>query len=109
MLTGANEERRTRIVSLIIRYGWHGLSALQRLLDDDEKETFYRDYTATMQKHLVDLLGRFITGDGWQSMPSYLEMAHEGADLPKQNTQQTNEEAKAHVYKIFGITPPERG
>ena len=77
------------------------------MIEDDDRETTYRDYTATMQKHLVNMLGRWFVGEEWEPMPSYLEMVHDQETVPR--TQETNEDAKAHVYKIFGVTPPERG
>ena len=78
------------------------------MIEDDERQELYRDYTATMQRHLVNLLGRFLSGDEWQEVPSYLEMSHESA-AQKAPTQETNEDAKAHVYAAFGVNPPERG
>jgi len=77
------------------------------MLEDDDRDTFYRDYTGTMQRHLVDLLGRYLCGEEWQPMPSYIEMLH---PEEQKKPAETNAEAKAHVYKIFGISKePERG
>lgn len=77
------------------------------MLEDDERQTAYNDYTATMQRHLADLLGRYLVGDEWENLPSFIDMMHKD-EAPVQ-PQQTNEDAKAHVYKIFGITEPVRG
>ena len=107
MLSGAGKERRNRIVALILRYGWHGLSALQYMIEDDDRQAVYSDYTATMQRHLVNLLGRYMIGEEWEDVPSFIEMIHD-SKLTVQ-PQQTNEDAKSHVYSIFGVSPPERG
>lgn len=77
------------------------------MIEDDIRETVYRDYTATMQRNLVNLLGRYLCED-WQPVPSYLDMAHPQAK-PQEPDHETIEDTKAHVYKLFGIDPPERG
>ena len=85
---------------MLYQYGWHGLSAFKYLIEYRKRQQLYRDYTATMQRHLVNLLGsRFC--ENWQPVPSYIEMMYPQAPA----AQETNESAKAHVYKIFGITP----
>lgn len=61
-----------------------------------------------MQRHLVNLLGRYLVGEEWEQMPSYLEIAHP-ENVKTTEPEQTNEDAKAHVYSIFGVSPPERG
>ena len=68
------------------------------------REAEYRDYTATMQRHLVNLIGHYMYGSKWQQMPSFLKIAHPEMKDESQ-PQQTAEEAKAHIYEIFGITP----
>lgn len=73
---------------------------------DDLRETKYRDYTAVMQRNLVNMLGRYLYAD-WQPVPSWLEIAHPKTE--PEPRQESVEESKAHVYQIFGITPPERG
>ena len=79
------------------------------MLEDDDRQTAYNDYTATMQRHLVDLLGRYIYRDNWtEDMPSFIDMIHD-QDQKASQPQQTNEEAKNHVYEIFGIKKPVRG
>ena len=77
------------------------------MLEDDDRQTAYNDFTATMQRHLTDLLGQYLVGNDWEDMPSFIDMMHKD-ETPVQ-PQQTNEDAKAHVYKIFGITEPVRG
>ena len=76
------------------------------MVEDDERQTAYNDYTATMQRHLVDLLGRYFIGNKWEDMPSFIDMIH---DQDSGQSAQTNEEAKNHVYEIFGIKQPVRG
>lgn len=76
------------------------------MIEYEERQQIYRDYTATMQKHIVNLLGRYLCTE-WHEMPSYLSMMYPEQAPPV--TQQTNEEAKAHIYEVFGITPPEGG
>lgn len=77
------------------------------MIENERRQQIYRDYTATMQKHLVNMLGRYLYAN-WQEMPSYISMVHPD-QAPSPAKQETNEEAKAHVYEIFGIKPPEGG
>ena len=56
----------------------------------------------------MNLLGRYLIGEEWEQMPSYLEIAHP-ENVKTTEPEQTNEDAKAHVYSIFGVSPPERG
>lgn len=88
------------------QYGWHGLSALKYMIEYEKQQEIYQDYTATMQKHLVDMLGQHFFSE-WKPMPSYISMMH--PDVTQPVAQETNEDAKAHIYNIFGITPPEGG
>lgn len=74
------------------------------MIEDDDREIVYRDYSATVQKHMLNLLGAYFCGEKWEPMPSYLEIAH--PHLKKEDApEQTVEEAKAHVYEMFGIKP----
>ena len=92
---------------MLYQRGWHGLTALPYMLEDLDELTLYRDYTATMQRHAANMLGsRWV--EEWQPLPSYLDMAHPKQKKPEPK-QESIEESKAHVYEIFGITPPERG
>ena len=63
------------------------------------------------QEYTGDMLGLIVTSiasiSGEQTKISlYSELVH-----PERNKThaETVEESKAHVYEIFGITPPERG
>lgn len=78
------------------------------MLEDDDRENIYRDYTATMQKHVVDLLGRYFYGEQWTMMPSYIEMAHP-AEAPTKSQEESDRETIENVYKSFGIIRPEGG
>ncbi len=71
------------------------------MLEDDDREQLYRDYTATMQRHLVTMLYKHLYTGDWEP-PSYLDAAHPSAAA--QPATETPEDTKAHVYKIFGIT-----
>lgn len=76
------------------------------MIEDDDSENMYRDYTATMQKHMVDIIGRYVYGEQWNMMPSYIEMAH---PAPKKPQEQSDRETIENVYKSFGIIRPEGG
>lgn len=69
------------------------------MVEDDDRETIYRDYTATMQRHVVTLLGRYLVGKEWQDLPSYLDLAHGGYSKPRDEVA----EAKQHINEMFGI------
>ena len=69
------------------------------MVEDDERDALYRDYTATMQRHLVTLVGRFMAGDKWQELPSYISLAHPEIGKPKDSI----ENAKQHIKEIFEI------
>ena len=71
------------------------------MLEDDDREQLYRDYTATMQRHLVMMLYKHLYTGDWEP-PSYLDIAHQKAAA--EPAKETAEETKAHVYKIFGVT-----
>lgn len=72
------------------------------MLEDDEREILYRDYTATMQKHLVTLIGRYLVGKEWKDLPSYIDFAHPSKEKPKE---ESVDDARRHVYEMFGINP----
>lgn len=74
------------------------------MIEDDIRETEYRDYTATMQRHLVNLIGSYLCGDKWKPMPSFLEIMHPKTDDNKP-PEQTVDEAKEHIYEMFGLKP----
>lgn len=69
------------------------------MMEDDDREMLYRDYTATMQRHAVTLIGRYMFGKEWQELPSYIDLAHNGAEKRKDEA----EEAKQHINEIFGV------
>ncbi len=71
------------------------------MLEDDDREQLYRDYTATMQRHLVTMLYKHLYTGDWEP-PSYLDAAHPSqAQTPKA---ETADETKAEVYRKFGVT-----
>lgn len=87
------------------RHGWHGLSGLRYMLEDDTREVMYRDYTATMQRHLVQLCYSYFGGKDW-SPPSYVDLAHPDEAAPAES-KESKEDVKAHIYELFGAKPPE--
>lgn len=77
------------------------MPALRYMIEDDEQEQVYRDYTATMQMHLVQIVFALGGGKDWEP-PSFIDLAH--PYLKKQEKpQQSAEDAKQHVYALFGI------
>lgn len=80
------------------------------MMEEFDREMLYREYTASMQKNIVDLLGTRWVGEKWSEMPSFIEMTHPDRKPSPQTEKEQNDEAKSHVYEIFGITKePERG
>lgn len=84
---------------MLYKTGWHGLSALRYMVEDDERDSLYKDYTATMQRHLVTLVGCYMLGSKWQELPSYISLAHPEIG----NSKDSIESAKQHIKDIFGV------
>ena len=94
------------------RYGWQGLPALKYMLEESDQEIIYRDYTATMQRHLVNMLTKYLYQNPEWEPPSYIDIAHpseKSEEEQKQEQKRKDEEDIAHVYEAFGFTKPERG
>lgn len=72
------------------------------MLEDDDRETLYRDYTATRLNELLTMQIRRYTDSDYKPA-QYIELAHK--DGAQRAPQETNEDTKAHIYKIFGVVP----
>ena len=75
------------------------------MLEDDARETMYRDYTATMQRHLVHMCFMYFGGKDWEP-PSYVDLAHPDEAKQTEHTE-SKEDAKAHIYNLFGAKASE--
>lgn len=69
------------------------------MLEDDDRETLYRDYTSTMQRHLATMIGRYMFGDKWEDLPSFIELAHPES----KHKADSIESDKQHINELFGI------
>lgn len=76
------------------------------MIEDDARDTMYRDYTATMQRHLVQFCFTHFGGKDWEP-PSWMDLAHPQDDPAEKKQPETKEDAKAHIYALFGAKPPE--
>ena len=80
----SDENRRKRIVSVLLKYGWHGTDALKVMLDESEKQEKYNDYVGVVQRCILSILanqaGQDIDIPGYVEFMYPEEVRHESAE-----------------------------
>ena len=78
------------MIVILLRYGWHGNTALKALIQADREDRLFVSYTA-------DCLGMFMRLNGVKDLPLYSELiAHK-----KPQREKTPKEVIDHVRALF--------